>query len=92
MIDKCIEQSEFDALRVELLNAIELLPDIAHVGLVTFDKNVFIHDIFTDNFLTEKALNGEKNYTDVKIAELLGFKLMDKNTGIGKGQQPSTSL
>lgn len=71
---------------------IETLPDYAHIGLVSFDKNVFVHELAPEDFLTEKALNGEQIYDCEKIAGLLGFKTMSKDAVGAKIGQPSAAL
>jgi len=44
-----------DALKIELLQIIDSLPEHAHVALVSFDKNTFVHDLQVEEYLTEKA-------------------------------------
>ncbi len=60
------------AIREELSNVIETLPDNYNVGLITYSKNVHVYE-FSSRINTNFCINGTKEYTNANIMELLGI-------------------
>jgi len=44
VVDTCIDEHEFDALRDSLITSFSLLPSDALIGLITFGKTVQVID------------------------------------------------
>lgn len=75
VIDKVLPKDELNSLKHGLLESIKELPDEVHVGLVSYDSNVFLHDLEETSFLSEKAINGAKEYDRNLLASLIGVGL-----------------
>jgi hypothetical protein len=75
VIDKCLTSEELSSIKDTLLQVLDTLPDEVCVGIISFDKNILIHDLSVTSFLAESALNGLKDYDYNRLATLLGFSL-----------------
>ena len=73
LIDKCVPEEELEEIKKSVLAAVQSLSDDCSVGLVTFDRNVFIQDLEESEYLSELSLNGSKEYDYDRIAKMLNF-------------------
>lgn len=75
VVDKVVPEKELRAIKTAILDLITKFDDDVHVGLISFDANIFLHDLDQSEFLSEKALNGTKFYDTNKLAYILGIGL-----------------
>mmetsp|Transcript_5940 Transcript_5940/g.13001 ORF Transcript_5940/g.13001 Transcript_5940/m.13001 type:complete len:832 (+) Transcript_5940:125-2620(+) len=71
-VDTCSVAEELAELADSLQQAINLLPDDALVGLITFGTNVQVHELGFGGIPKTYVLRGNKEYAPGKIGELLG--------------------
>lgn len=58
LIDTCMLENEFNAMKKQIIDKIESL-DGFYIGLITFSQHVFLHDL-SSPFLRETIINGSK--------------------------------
>jgi protein transport protein SEC23 len=75
VVDKCVPEDELTEIKIAIKGQLEQMPDDCYVGLITFDRNVFVQDLAETEFLSEFAFNGSKDYSLDKIAGMLQFPL-----------------
>lgn len=75
IVDKCIPADEMVEIKESIKSQSATLADDCFVGLITFDRNVFVQDLHEMEFLSEYAFNGSKDYPMAKIASMLQFIL-----------------
>ena len=71
-VDTCSVAEELAELADSLQQAINLLPDDALVGLITFGTNVQVHELGFGGIPKAYVLRGNKEYGPGRIGELLG--------------------
>ena len=59
LVDLCLPQSELAAIKEVLSEAVEKLPQNIYVGLLAFNRNVFIYD-FEEEYAKFACLNGQE--------------------------------
>jgi hypothetical protein len=59
LVDLCLSASELESVKEGLKKVIEKLPKNVYVGLIGFNRNVFIYD-FEDEFTKFICLNGSE--------------------------------
>lgn len=91
VIDKCLPLEELSSIKETMLATLETLPDEVNVGIISYDKNIIIHDLSVTSFLAESALNGSKNYSYERLAHLLGFALPTAPS-VSNNHKPSPGL
>ena len=57
LVDLCLSASEWESVKEGLKGVVEKLPKNLYVGLIGFNRNVFIYD-FEDEFTKFSCLNG----------------------------------
>lgn len=75
VVDKCVAEDELIEIKTAIQTQVNTLADDCFVGLITFDRNVFVQDMQEIEFLSEYAFNGSKDYPMDKIAGMLQFPL-----------------
>jgi protein transport protein SEC23 len=73
VIDTTVTATEFEFLKESLLQAQALLPDNAEVGIVTFGKNVHVHELNFEECPKAHVIRGKKAVEVPKVAALLGM-------------------
>lgn len=95
VVDTCIDEDELVHLRDALQQTLNLLPEDALVGLVTFGTLVHVHEIGFSDCSKSYVFRGEKEYTTAKVQEMLGIAPAMSRTGPGlngnqlAGRQPA---
>lgn len=79
LVDRCVPADEMAEIKTAIRTAVQNLPDDTFVGLVTFDRNVFVQDLEETQFLSEFAFNGSKDYPIETIASMLNFAIPPKD-------------
>lgn len=74
VVDTSLEEDELAALKDSLLVSLSLLPPNARVGLITYNKHVYVHRMSpTMDCSRMLALKGDKDYLPNDIHQKLGF-------------------
>jgi len=77
VIDTCIEESELAEIKDSVQQSLTLLPEDALVGLITFGKHVFVHELGSPGFPKSYVFKGDKVKTPAQIQEAL--KIINTN-------------
>jgi protein transport protein SEC23 len=83
LVDTCVEEDELSHLRDALQQTLNLLPEDALVGLVTFGTLVHIHELGFADCPKSYVFRGEKDYTVQKIQDMLGIAPMRGGVPLG---------
>ncbi|OAF64892.1 hypothetical protein A3Q56_07394 [Intoshia linei] len=73
LIDTCLVEEEMTSLKKSIVKIIQSLPDEWHVGLITFSRYVYVHDLSEMNFSKCYAFKPNKEYSSKKLSSLLEF-------------------
>ncbi|EGF83355.1 hypothetical protein BATDEDRAFT_32725 [Batrachochytrium dendrobatidis JAM81] len=82
VVDTCLDEEDLKALRDSLIVSLNLLPQHALVGLITFGTMAQIHELGFSDCPKSYVFRGSKDHTGKQIQEMLGM------TGGVKPQQP----
>ena len=92
VIDTCIIEEELKQIKASLFQSLLLLPPNSLVGLVTFGRNVHIHELSFDECAKSYVLRGDKELTAQQVANFLGLRATTVNQQaaqpLGPGQHP----
>lgn len=78
-MDLCIAPTELQAVKESLLKVVSQLPQNIHVGLLCFNRNIFLYD-FEDNFTKFTCLSGNEDYGPApyqKLKDHIGLMNVD---------------
>jgi len=81
LIDTCVPAEELQAIKDSILQAISNMPPETWVGLVTFGKFTFVHELSALDTPRSFAFRGEKEYTTQQVLELLGLSAKNDPRG-----------
>ena len=84
-VDICSPAEELSELADSLVQALNLLPEDALVGLVTFGTNVQVHELGFEGMQKNYVLRGNKEYQAGMVQELLGCGLRHQVRGPAQG-------
>ncbi|KAL5105138.1 Protein transport protein Sec23A [Taenia crassiceps] len=88
VMDTCLEEAEFSALKNAILQLIATLPPNSMVGLITFGRMVHIHELNSGSIAKSWVFKGTKDYTGDQIQGMLGLG----RTGVpGRNTGPPTT-
>jgi len=73
VIDTSLPPEELQAIKDAILQAIPLLAPETWVGLVTFGKFAFIHELSATDFPRSYTFKGDKDYTTQQVLEILAL-------------------
>lgn len=73
VVDTCIDEDELVHLRDALQQTLNLLPEDALVGLITFGTLVNVHELGFADCPKSYVFRGEKDYTIQKVQEMLSI-------------------
>jgi len=74
VVDTCIIEEELEQAKQSILQSLMLLPENAMVGLITFGKNVHVHELSFDECPKNYVFCGTKELKASQIATLLGVR------------------
>jgi protein transport protein SEC23 len=95
VVDSCVDEDELMHLRDALQQTLNLLPEDALVGLITFGTLVQVHELGFVDCPKSYVFRGEKEYNLGKVQELLGISSMrggqslPVSGGAGQMRQPA---
>lgn len=73
VVDTCIDEDELIHLRDALQQTLNLLPEDALVGLITFGTLVHVHELGFGDCPKAYVFRGEREYTPQKVQDMLGI-------------------
>jgi len=73
VIDTCMPKEELQALKDSILQSINLMPPETMVGLITFGRFTFVHELSFSECSKSYAFKGDKEYTTQQVHEMLGI-------------------
>lgn len=73
VVDTCIDEDELIHLRDALQQTLNLLPEDALVGLITFGTLVHVHELGFSDCPKAYVFRGEREYTPQKVQDMLGI-------------------
>ncbi|KAJ0981591.1 hypothetical protein J5N97_009846 [Dioscorea zingiberensis] len=76
VLDACTEETEFRALKNEVLHVVAQLPENALVGLVSFGAMVWVHDLGFNDCSRVVVLCGDRELSSEKIQDLMGISYL----------------
>jgi protein transport protein SEC23 len=88
VVDTCVDEGELEHLRDALQQTLNLLPEDALVGLITFGTLVHVHELGFSECPKSYVFRGEKEYAPQKVQDMLGVAQM---RGGVAGLAPSSS-
>lgn len=73
VVDTCILDEELNSLKASLQQSLMLLPENAIVGLITFGKNVHVHELNSEDCGKSFVFRGKKEIDFSRVAGMLGL-------------------
>jgi len=84
VVDTCLDEEEMDELKDSLQQTLNLIPETALVGLITFGTHVMVHELGFADCPKSFVFRGTKEYNTQRVQDLLN--IMPPNRG-GAAQQ-----
>eukprot|EP00600_Ochromonadales_sp_CCMP1393_P000030 CAMPEP_0174978780 /NCGR_PEP_ID=MMETSP0004_2-20121128/14403_1 /TAXON_ID=420556 /ORGANISM="Ochromonas sp., Strain CCMP1393" /LENGTH=736 /DNA_ID=CAMNT_0016230209 /DNA_START=232 /DNA_END=2442 /DNA_ORIENTATION=+ len=85
VVDTCIDEDELVHLRDALQQTLNLLPEDALVGLITYGTLVHVHELGFGDCPKAYVFRGEKEYSPQKIQDMLGIAPTRMGQAVGMG-------
>ena len=74
VVDTCVpEAEELYDLRDTLIQTLQLIPDDAYIGLITYGSHVMVHELIDADCSKSFVFRGNKDYTQQRVTELLSI-------------------
>ncbi len=89
VVDVCNHEDELKELADSLTQCLNLLPEEALVGFITFGANVNVYELGFDGVQKNYVFRGTKEYHTSKVTEILGCSM--KYHSLGRQNMPSTA-
>jgi protein transport protein SEC23 len=87
VVDTCAADDELDELKDSLQQTLNLLPENALVGLITFGTHVMVHELGFADCPKAYVLRGDKNYPTAAVQQLLNIAPAGRGPQAGHQQQ-----
>lgn len=87
VVDTCVDEDELAHLRDALQQTLNLLPEDALVGLITFGTLVHVHELGFTDCPKSYVFRGEKEYAPQKVQDMLGVTPIRSGPGPAMGAQ-----
>jgi len=71
VVDTCVEEAELVEVKDSLQQSLNLIPEDALVGLVTYGRHVFVHELGSNGFPKSFVFRGDVEKTPQQIQEAL---------------------
>lgn len=91
VVDVCMIDEELKQLKASILQSLMLLPENSHVGLITFGKNVHIHELAFEACPKSFVFRGSKEFTHQQIIQMLGLRSATVSASGGASSSSSSS-
>jgi len=73
LVDTCVDEEEMDELKDSLQQTLNLIPENALVGLITFGTHVMVHDLGFTDCPKAYVFRGTKEYSAQRVQDLLAI-------------------
>mmetsp|Transcript_3147 Transcript_3147/g.4293 ORF Transcript_3147/g.4293 Transcript_3147/m.4293 type:complete len:766 (-) Transcript_3147:258-2555(-) len=87
VVDTCVDEEEMDELKDSLQQTLNIIPENALVGLITYGTHVMVHELGYTDCPRSFVFRGSKEYAPQRVQELLNIL----PPGRGGAQQPPNS-
>ncbi|GBF99075.1 hypothetical protein Rsub_11846 [Raphidocelis subcapitata] len=74
VIDTCVAEDELAAAKASVTQALQMMPDYCHVGLITYGTHVHVHELGFAECSKCFVFRGSKEYTSQQVTEQLGLR------------------
>jgi len=88
VLDTCGQTDQLKELADSIQQSLNLLPQDALVGLITYGTNIQVHELGFEGIPKSYVLRGNKEYHGQKVGELLGCTTGANMGGPGSGGAP----
>jgi protein transport protein SEC23 len=94
VVDTCIPQEELDSVKDSLQMSLNIMPPDTLVGLITFGKFAFVHELGFTECPKSYAFKASKEYTTAMVHQILGVGINKEirgdlpENGIGRFLMP----
>jgi protein transport protein SEC23 len=73
VIDTCVAEDELQACKQAVMQALQMIPEYVHVGLVTFGTHVHVHELGFTECSKSYVFRGSKEYSTTQVIDQLGL-------------------
>ncbi|KAK9814088.1 hypothetical protein WJX72_000474 [[Myrmecia] bisecta] len=73
VVDTCLPEDELATCRTALTQALQMIPEYAQVGLVTYGTHVHVHELGFAECAKSYVFQGSKEYTPQAVQDQLGL-------------------
>lgn len=87
LVDTCLDEEEMDELKDSLQQTLNLIPETALVGLITFGTHVMVHELGFTDCPRSFVFRGTKEYAPQRVQDLLNIMPPGGQRGAAQGQQ-----
>lgn len=93
LIDTCTLTEELQQVQQSIIQSLLLLPEASCVGLITYDKNIYVHELMYEHAVKTYVLRGNKTegYSSGEVAKALKVSTSGKTAGNMGLRQPPAS-
>lgn len=88
VVDSCVDEEEFSALKTSIISSLALLPPTALVGFITFNHIVYLWELNDGQNLKSFVFCGKKDYKAKQLQDWLGLNLAP-HSGAAIQQRPA---
>jgi hypothetical protein len=74
VVDTCVADDELAAAKASVTQALQMIPEYCHVGLVTYGTHVHVHELGFAECSKCYVFRGGKEYTSQQVVEQLGLR------------------
>jgi protein transport protein SEC23 len=90
VVDTCVDEEEMDELKDSLQQTLNIIPENALVGLITYGTHVMVHELGFTDCPKSFVFRGTKEYAPQRVQELLNI-LPPGRSGVPQQQQQNSS-
>lgn len=91
VVDTCVSVEELDELKDSIQQTLNLLPETALVGLISFGTMVHVHELGFTECPKSHVFRGNKDFTSQQIQDMLGLTPLHRGTQSQQGQNAPPS-
>jgi protein transport protein SEC23 len=73
LIDTCMPKEELQAIKDSIFQSLSMMPPETSVGLITYGRYTFVHEVGFAECSKSYAFRGDKDYTTAQVLEMLGI-------------------
>jgi len=91
VVDTCVAEDELHACKTTITQALQMIPEECHVGLITYGTHVHVHELGFSECSKCYVFRGSKEYTSQQVVDQLGLRPTASRPGApaAAGQPPA---